>query len=146
MERENVALMLIKHEGVQRNLIGNIINRIENKGLKIIGMKMLKLSEKQVKELYTNCLHLHYFNEMLEYNSEKLMVAIVVEGPNGNTCANEVCGKVGVSGTVRGDFAMTNPRNVMHCSDSEKSIEEIKMFFSEEELFEYSKAGDAWMI
>ncbi|MBE5891584.1 MAG: nucleoside-diphosphate kinase [Lachnospiraceae bacterium] len=146
MERENVALMLIKHEGVQRNLIGNIIKRIENKGLKIIGMKMLKLSEKQVKELYVNCLHLHYFSEMLDYNSEKPMVAIVVEGPNGNICANEVCGKVGVPGTVRGDFAMTNSRNVLHCSDSEKSIEEIKMFFSEEELFEYSKAGDEWMM
>lgn len=145
MNREDKAFLLIKHEALQSKIIGEIINRIERKGLKIIGMKMLRLTENDVKKLYKKCINLSYFNEMLRYNSNCPVIGIVVMGVDGNKCANEVCGKVGVPGTVRGDFAMCNSRNMLHCSEPDETSYEISLFFDEYELYNYKLCQEGWM-
>lgn len=145
MEKKNRAFLIIKHEGIQRGLIGEIISRLERKGLKIIGLKMFCMTEDKVKMLYSNCIDLVFFSEMLEYNANHLVIGMVVEGADGNKAANEVCGKIGVAGTVRGDFALCNARNLLHCSDEDATNQEIRMFFDESEFFNYNSCSEEWM-
>ncbi|WP_192929734.1 nucleoside-diphosphate kinase [Alkaliphilus serpentinus] len=145
-ERDKVsrALFLIRTEAIQRNLVGEIIKRIEKKGLKIIGIKMVNLNEEIMCNLYSNCFDLPYFDEMLRYHTEGPVIVLVVEGINGNKNANEVCGKVGISGTIRGDLSMHPARNLLHCSNLDKSNYEIEVFFKENELFEYDLFLQRW--
>lgn len=145
-EQKDRAFLIIKHEAVQRGLIGEIITRLERKGLKITAMKMFKMTDDEVRKLYSNCVSLPFFDEMLRFNSRCAVVGIAVEGPDANKGANEVCGKVGVSGTVRGDFALCHSRNVLHCSDENMTDREIAIFFNEDEICRYSSAGEEWLI
>ena len=145
MEKQDRAFLIIKHEGVQRALIGEILSRLERKGLKIVGMKMFCLSENDVRNLYSNCLDLPFFDEMLEYNANHPVIGIVVMGPDANKGANEVCGKIGVPGTIRGDLALCHARNVLHCSDEDATDREVALFFRESELFDFRNSGEEWL-
>lgn len=136
---KNKAIMIIKHEAVQRKIIGEIISRIEKKGLKIIAMKMMEMTEEDVRCLYNKCTELPYFDEMVDYNTNGPVIVLLVEGVDGNKNANEVCGRVGEMGTVRGDFVLHSARNVLHCSDEDVTEQEIPIFFEEKDIYEYEE-------
>src|SRR3989338_5373269 len=133
MER---TLIIFKPDSIQRNLVGEIISRFEKKGLKIVGMKMMELDDLLLDE--------HYAHHKRFMKSSPVLLA-VLEGADVVKAVRIIVGSTkpieADSGTIRGDLAMTN-WNLVHASDSLETAEvEIKRFFTEEELFNYSKTG-----
>jgi nucleoside-diphosphate kinase len=136
------TLILIKPDGVLRGLIGEIISRIERRGLKIIGIKMVKLSREKAEELY--CMHRNkpFFEDLISHITSGPIVAIVVEGSNAIIKVRNMIGATSpqnaLPGTIRGDYGLDVTRNVVHASDSaENSEREINLFFKDYELISY---------
>lgn len=140
MER---TLIIVKPDALQRNLAGEIIQRFERKGLKIIGMKMVQLDDLKLIEHYAHHKDKPFFEGLKNYMKISPVILMVLEGPQVIEAVRIVVGSTkGVeadAGTIRGDLAMTN-RNLVHASDSlETANREIARFFAEDELFEYKK-------
>lgn len=141
MER---TLILLKPDALQRGLIGEIVTRFERKGLKIVGMKMMMLSESFLDEHYAHITHLPFFHEIRAYMASAPVVAMCVDGVDAVEIARKLCGPTRGSeappGTVRGDFSIGMQFNLVHASDSTDTAKiEISRFFREDELFEYDK-------
>lgn len=140
MER---TLIIIKPDAMQRNLVGEIIARFEKKGLKIIGMKMVELDDLKLDEHYAHHKDKPFFNDLKSFMKSSPVLLMVLEAPEVVEAVRIITGStIGIeadAGTIRGDLAMTN-RNLVHASDSlETAKKEIKMFFKDDELFEYGK-------
>ncbi len=138
MAKERTFVM-IKPDGVRRGLIGEIISRIERKGLKIVAMKMVKMSREKAEELYAEHKGKHFFEELISYVTSGPVVAMVVEGESAVSVMRKLIGptdgREAPPGTIRGDFALSKSENVIHASDSvEKAEREIKVLFSDEEI------------
>jgi len=138
------TLILLKPDALQRNLLGQIIIRFENKGLKIVGLKMMKLSDALLSEHYAHHKDKPFFKDLVDYMGSAPVVAIILEGIEAINTMRILCGptsgrKADV-GSIRGDFSMSSEHNIIHASDSvDAAIDEIKRFFKEEEIFEYKK-------
>lgn len=133
MER---TLVLIKPDGVERNLIGEIISFYENKGLKIIGIKMMKANIHTVEEHYIEHEGRAYYKDLIDYLTEGPIVSIVVEGENSIKAVRKINGSTDPleadMGSIRGKYALKKQRNLVHSSDSEISAQrEIKLWFPE---------------
>lgn len=142
--------VMIKPDGVQRNLIGHIITRFENKGLKIVGLKMLQISRELAERHYGEHKGKPFFDPLVEYIISGSVVAMVLEGKDAVNTAREMMGATNplkaVPGTIRGTYGMDIGRNVIHGSDSPESADrEVKLFFSPEELAEYKRDIDNWI-
>jgi len=136
MER---TLVLIKPDGVERNLIGEIIKRFETAGFKIIGLKMLHLNKKKAEAFYAVHRGKPFFEELTEYMSSGPIVAMVLEGKNAVSKVREIMGatdpKEAAPGTIRADLALSKGKNTVHGSDSpENATIEIAFFFGQHEL------------
>ncbi|MDL1956823.1 MAG: nucleoside-diphosphate kinase [Candidatus Desulfofervidus auxilii] len=136
MER---TLVLIKPDGVERNLIGEIIKRFETAGFKIIGLKMLHLNKKKAEAFYAVHQGKPFFEELTEYMSSGPIVAMVLEGKNAVSKVREIMGatdpKEAAPGTIRADLALSKGKNTVHGSDSpENATIEIAFFFGQHEL------------
>jgi nucleoside-diphosphate kinase len=136
-ERTFIAL---KPDAVRRKLIGKIIERFENRGFEIIAMKMVKLDRKMAEKWYEEHKGKEFFERLINFTTSGRMVVMVVEGENAISVVRKMIGKTNPAeaepGTIRGDFALTTPDNVIHASDSKESAErEIKLFFKEDEIF-----------
>jgi nucleoside-diphosphate kinase len=136
------TLILIKPDGVFRGLIGEIISRIERRGLKIIGIKMVKLSREKAEELYYMHCNKPFFEDLISHITSGPIVAIVVEGNNAIIKVRNMIGATSpqnaLPGTIRGDYGLDVTRNVVHASDSvENSEREINLFFEDHELISY---------
>jgi nucleoside-diphosphate kinase len=136
------TLILIKPDGVFRGLIGEIISRIERRGLKIIGIKMVKLSREKAEELYYMHRNKPFFEDLISHITSGPIVAIVVEGNNAIIKVRNMIGATSpqnaLPGTIRGDYGLDVTRNVVHASDSvENSEREINLFFEDHELISY---------
>ncbi len=147
MER---TFVMIKPDGVQRGLIGEVISRLERKGLKIVAMKMLWIQEETAREHYAEHSEKPFFQALVDYITSGPVVAMVVEGKEAVKVVRTLVGATNPveasPGTIRGDFGMDIGRNVVHASDSLESAErEISLFFDAEEIFEYSKSGEEWI-
>ena len=147
MER---TFVMIKPDGVQRGLIGEIISRIERKGLKIVGMKMLRISQELAQKHYAEHRGKPFFDSLISYITSGPVVAMVVEGKEAVKVMRTLVGKTNPieasPGTIRGDYAMDVGRNVIHASDSiESANREISLFFNEEEIIEYKKFDEEWV-
>ncbi|ADG13230.1 Nucleoside-diphosphate kinase [Methanocaldococcus infernus ME] len=134
MER---TLVIIKPDAVRRKLIGKIIERIENKNLDIVKMKMVKLTKEEAEEFYKEHKGKEFYNSLVEFMTSERIVVMVIEGENCINIIRKLIGKTDPAeaepGTIRGDFALKLPENVVHASDSKESAErEIKFFFGEE--------------
>ncbi|WP_456419978.1 nucleoside-diphosphate kinase [Methanocaldococcus infernus] len=134
MER---TLVIIKPDAVRRKLIGKIIERIENKNLDIVKMKMVKLTKEEAEEFYKEHKGKEFYNSLVEFMTSGRIVVMVIEGENCINIIRKLIGKTDPAeaepGTIRGDFALKLPENVVHASDSKESAErEIKFFFGEE--------------
>ncbi len=141
MER---TLILIKPDAIQRGITGKIISRFEQKGLKIVGFKMLKLRDAILREHYAHVVDEPFFEELSRFMSSSPVLAVCLEGLNAVEVVRTSAGTNPMQvGTIRGDFASSGQRNLIHTSDSvEAAKSEIKRFFTDDELFDYDK--DEW--
>jgi nucleoside-diphosphate kinase len=139
--------IMIKPDGVQRGLIGEIVTRIEKRGLKVAAMRMNVMSEKSAKEHYKEHVERPFFGSLIEYVTSGPSVSMVVEGKNSVAIMRAVNGATNpveaLPGTIRGDFAIETGRNVVHASDSPESGQrEIAIHFKDSEIASYPKIDE----
>lgn len=138
------SLVLIKPDSVERGLIGEIISRFERKGLKIVGIKMIQMTEELIKSHYSHLASKAFFPEIVSYMTISPLVAMVIEGVEAIPSMRSLVGATNpveaAPGTIRWDLALTIRFNLVHASDSEESAKvEIERFFKMDEVFEYGK-------
>ncbi len=143
--------MLVKPDGVQRGLIGTVIGRIESKGLKIVGLKLIHVSEELAKEHYGEHVARPFFGDLVSFITSSPVVALAVEGDNAVSVVRTLMGGTNPQeadpGTIRGDFGMTIGMNLVHGSDSVESAErELNLFFDKNEVLDYVREIDALVI
>ena len=141
---------MIKPDGVQRNLIGRIINRVEEKGYKISAMKMIRIDRETAEEHYGEHKGKVFFPDLVGFITSGPVVAMVVEGENAVEGIRNMMGKTDPAdspfGTIRGDYGLNLSRNVVHGSDSLESAErEIGIFFKDEEILKYGRNDEKWI-
>lgn len=139
------TLVLIKPDGVQRGLVGDVLKRFEQKGLKIAGIKMMTLDEAILREHYAHIAEKPFFGGVSAFMRSSPVVAICLEGLECVNAVRLLCGitksREADAGTIRGDLAMSVACNVVHASDSvETAKKEVPRFFNPDELFEYDKS------
>lgn len=145
------TLILVKPDGVQRGLTGNIIGRIERTGLKIVGMKMMRMDGDLAAKHYKDHVGKPFYEGLVKFMTSSPLVALVAEGPKAVEVCRKLMGKTfctdAAPGTIRGDFGVSRGMNLVHGSDSEESAaRELELYFSADELHEYDRAGDAWIV
>ena len=136
MER---TLVFVKPDGVQRGLVGEIISRLERKGLKIVGLKMLRMDRTMAERHYGIHRDKPFFSSLVDFITSGPIVAAVVEGRQAVEVVRRLMGDTdplkAAPGTIRGDFGMEVQENLIHGSDSvENARKEISLFFSEKEI------------
>ena len=137
-----MSLVLIKPDAMQRGLAGTIIARLEQSGLKMVAIKMLHLDRTLAQEHYAVHKDKPFFNDLVDYISSAPIIAIVFQGKKAVEVIREIMGATdpakAEAGTIRGDFGLDIGRNSVHGSDSVETAEtEIKLFFSEDEIYTY---------
>ena len=137
------TLLIVKPDGVQRGLVGEIVHRLEMKGLKIVGLKMMILDENKLREHYAHHVEKPFYPGLENFMKSSPVVCICAEGRGAVEAIRLIAGVTFAGkadgGTIRGDLAM-GMCNVVHCSDSvENAKKEIKRFFKDEEIFDYNK-------
>lgn len=144
------TFLMVKPDGVQRNLIGKIVQRFEEKGFKLVGAKLMAIPDELAKKHYGEHLGKPFFGDLVEFITSGPVFAMVWEGENVIDSARHMIGSTNpqeaANGTIRGDFGMVLHRNIIHGSDSlESATREIDLFFKREELCTYSKQVDQWI-
>lgn len=147
MER---TLIIFKPDTVQRGLIGTLIERIERRGLRIAGLKMLWVSPALAEQHYGEHRGKAFYEPLLRFITSAPVVAVVVEGPQVIAVMRAMMGKTDAKqadpGTMRGDFGLSNRHNLIHGSDSpESAAREIALWFTPEELFTYHRPTEVWV-
>ncbi len=138
------TLVLIKPDGIQRGLIGEVVNRFEKKGLKVIGIKMMSLDEAVLREHYAHIADKPFFPGVAKFMQSSPVVALCLEGLEVVKAVRILCGitksREAEAGSIRGDLAMSMACNVVHASDSVKTAKaEVPRFFNPDDLFDYDK-------
>jgi nucleoside-diphosphate kinase len=133
------TLILVKPDGVQRGLIGEVIGRFEKKGFRLCGLKLLKLSRQKAEQHYAVHLGKPFYESLLTFITSAPLVAMVLEGPEVIAIARKMMGATrpleADNGSIRGDFASLTQENIVHGSDSPESAAfEIPIYFEESEL------------
>lgn len=144
------TLVLCKPDCVQRRLIGRIISRIEDKGLKIVGMKMLQVEEGLANRHYQEHTEKPFFRDLVNFITSSPIVVLAVEGINAVEVIRRIIGATNpqqaAPGTIRGDFGLGLTMNLVHGSDSVQSAgRELGLFFSAGELFDFDLALESWV-
>lgn len=144
------SLVLIKPDAIQRGLAGEIISRLEKKGLKIIAMKMLHMDKNLAQRHYAIHKGKAFFDDLVNFITSSPVIAIVFQGKNAVEIIRQMMGETdpakAYSGTIRGDFGIDIGHNLVHGSDSlENASKEIDLFFSAEEIFNYDRELDTWI-
>ncbi len=134
------TFVMIKPDGYERGLIGEVISRIERKGLKIVAMKLKKLSKDEAERLYNVHRGKPFFNELVNFVTRNPVVLMIVEGESAvdvvRTLIGPTDGRKAPPGTIRGDFSLSIGENIVHASDSKESAEyEMSLFFSDDEVY-----------
>ncbi len=140
-ERERTFLM-VKPDGVQRGLVGNVVSRLENKGFKLVAMKMMQISPEMAAKHYGEHQGKPFYNGLIEFITSAPVVAMIWEGDDVIEMARAMMGatdpRKAAPGTMRGDLAVFMGNNIVHGSDSLESAErEMSLFFGKEELSAY---------
>jgi nucleoside-diphosphate kinase len=136
------TLLLVKPDGVRRGLIGEVISRLEKKGLKIIALKMIKMDKNMGEEFYSVHRDKPFYDDLVNFIISGPIVAIILEGDSAISVVRLIIGSTdgrkAQPGTIRGDFALSIQDNVVHASDSQESFErEYKIIFKENEIIDY---------
>ena len=147
MER---SLVLIKPDAIQRGLAGEIISRLEKKGLKIVAMKMLHMDNTLARRHYAIHKGKVFFDDLVNFITSGPVIAIILQGKDAVQIIRQMIGETDPAkahgGTIRGDFGIDIGHNLVHGSDSlENASKEIDLFFSAEEIFNYDRELDTWI-
>ena|SRR3989344_1184661 len=138
------TLIIVKPDGVNRCMVGEIIHRFERKGLKIVGMKMAHLDEEILGEHYAHHKDKPFYRSLVKFMMHAPSLLMVLEGNHVvdvvRKMAGETHGAKALPGTIRGDYSLSQQANIVHASDSvETAKKEIKRFFRDNELFDYDR-------
>jgi nucleoside-diphosphate kinase len=147
MER---SLIILKPDAVQRGLIGPILTRLEQRGLRLAGLKMMQISESLARRHYAVHEGKPFFEGLVSYITSGPVIVAVITGNNVVQIVRTMLGATNPAqaapGTIRGDFALDVGRNLMHASDSPENGEhEVSLFFQPDELLELSRSVDPWI-
>ena len=147
MER---TLVLVKPDGVQRGLIGEVINRLEQRGLKLVGMKLMEVDDALARQHYGEHVDRPFFGGLVEFITSAPVVAMAWEADNAVEAVRNTMGQTNPTssppGTIRGDLGLDIGRNLVHGSDSPESAQrELAWFFSDGELLDYTRSNDPWI-
>ncbi len=140
---------MLKPGVLHRRLVGEVIGRLEKKGLKLVGLKMMTISTELAENHYGEHKGKPFYQDLVDYITSGPVIAMVWEGDDCVTLVRKLTGSTkpteAAPGTIRGDFCMHTNHNVLHASDSPESAErEINLFFKPEELFEWDDANAHW--
>ena len=147
MER---TFLMVKPDGVQRSLVGEIVSRFEKKGFTLVGAKLMQVDITLAEKHYQEHVGKPFFPELVEFITSSPVFAMVWEGQNVISIARNMMGKTNPAeaplGTVRGDYGLSVGMNIIHGSDSPESAKrEIQLFFNENELLTYEKNINRWI-
>jgi nucleoside-diphosphate kinase len=145
------TLVIIKPDGVQRQLIGPIITRLERRGLKIVAMKMMQVSTDLAREHYAIHEGKPFYEPLIQYITSSPVVVLVVEGPNAIEVTRNTMGATNpvsaAPGTLRADYGLEIGRNLVHGSDGpETAVAEIALWFDQSEILSYERDVDRWIL
>jgi len=148
MER---TLVIIKPDGVQRGLIGEIITRLERRGLKIVGMKMIQMSKELAEKHYAVHKGKPFYEGLVQYITSSPVVVMAVEGNRAIELVRNTMGATNPAnatpGTIRADFAVEIGRNLVHGSDGpETAAFELSLFFRDDEILSWNRDTDRWIF
>ena len=148
MER---TLVLVKPDGVQRGLAGEIIRRLERTGLQIVGMKLMQISEELASEHYGEHVGKPFYPGLVSFITSSPVVALALEGPSAISTTRKLMGSTNPAdahpGTVRGDLGVDMGRNLIHGSANEEdAAREVTLFFDDTELVSYDRATQPWIV
>jgi len=137
------TFVILKPNAVRRGLVGEILRRFEQRGIKIVGLKFLWMTKEQCEKLYEPHKGKSFYNELTEFMMSGPVVAVVLEAPRVIEMVRHIVGATdplkAEAGTIRGEFALTVTKNLIHASDSvENAAREMSIFFTEDELIDYS--------
>ena len=141
------TVVLVKPDGLQRALIGEIMHRFERKGLKLIGLKMMRLNDEILDVWYAHHKEKSFFKDLKGFMTWTPIVAMVWEGQEAVSAVRKIVGVTkgyeAEAGSIRGDFAMSGSQNLIHASDEPGNAEkEIGLIFAPEELFQYESGSE----
>lgn len=136
------TVVLVKPDGIQRGLVGEIVNRFEKKGLKLVGIKMMVLSDETLDEWYVHHKDKDFFGDLKAFMQWTPVVAMVWEGQEAVSAVRKLVGVTkgfeAEAGSIRGDFGLSSQHNLIHASDSVEGAEkELKLIFESHEVFDY---------
>ena len=144
------TLILFKPDAIQRRLAGKLLARIEDKGLKILAMKMLQITQELSKTHYAEHVDKPFYPLLEQFITSGPVIALVAEGPDAVSVVRDMLGPTNgrdaPAGTIRSDYGLSRQLNLMHGSDSPEAAErEIEIYFSSEELFNYETTLAEWV-
>jgi nucleoside-diphosphate kinase len=145
------TLVLVKPDALQRGLAGEVLARLERRGLRIAGLKLLQVSDEMAKRHYAEHEGKPFYQGLLAFITSGPIVAAAFEGPGAIQAARQVMGATdpqkAAPGTIRADLGIDMGRNLVHGSDSPESAKrELAIFFAPEELLDYDRAIDPWLV
>ena len=145
------TLVLIKPDGVQRQLVGRIIERYEQRGLKIAGLKLVRVGRDLAERHYATHREKPFFIGLVDFITSAPLVALALDGPNAIAVVRAINGATrpheAAPGTVRGDFALETAQNIVHASDGpEAAAAELALWFGPGEMLEYDRDVDRWVL
>jgi nucleoside-diphosphate kinase len=145
------TLVLIKPDGVQRQLVGRILARYEERGLKVVGLKLVHVDRRLAERHYDAHRAKPFFSGLVDFIVSAPLVALALDGPNAIAVVRAINGATrpheAAPGTVRGDFALETAQNIVHASDGpEAAAAELALWFSPDELLDYDRDVDRWVL
>ncbi|RJX23695.1 MAG: nucleoside-diphosphate kinase [Dethiobacter sp.] len=144
------TFVMLKPDAIQRNLAGEIIGRLEKRGLKLVAMKMLRIGKEMAEQHYGEHQGKPFFDDLVSFITSGPVIAMIWEGKQAVQVTRKMMGSTdpqeALPGTIRGDYGLFTGNNIIHGSDSTESAgREISLFFSEEEIITYHKDMDSWI-
>ena len=145
------TLVLVKPDGVQRQLVGRILSRYEERGLKLVGLKLVQVDREHAERHYEAHRGKPFFEGLVDFIVSAPLVALAFDGPNAIAVVRAINGATrpheAAPGTIRGDFALETAQNIVHASDSaETAASELQLWFDPAELHEYARDVDRWVL
>jgi nucleoside-diphosphate kinase len=144
------TLIILKPDAVQRALMGRILARFEDKGLQVVGCKLMKISPDLAARHYESHKGKPFYDGLVRFMTSQPVLVLALKGIGAIAISRKLMGATFGSkaepGTIRGDFGVSNSFNLIHGSDSpEAAARELSLFFAKGEVLEYTRAGDAWV-
>ncbi|MFB6155234.1 MAG: nucleoside-diphosphate kinase [Haloferacaceae archaeon] len=152
MSQDERTFVMVKPDGVQRGLVGDIISRFEERGLKLVAAKFMQIPDELAREHYSEHREKDFFDGLVGFITSGPVMAMVWEGEDATRQVRKMMGETdpaeSAPGTIRGDYGLDLGRNVIHGSDHEDygaNEREIALFFDEDELVDYERADETWL-